>query len=100
MTKELREKIANRLALHFFVRCLRLHEGVTVLDEARREADQIHAIYKEALPEWARANKWVKLADDQSLPVTPLWKSHRRAVEKEVIEYMLKAGWRKVFKEK
>ncbi len=39
--KELREQIANRLALDFFVRCLHLPKGITVIDEAREEADGI-----------------------------------------------------------
>ena len=46
--QELREKIANRLALDFFVRCLCLPEDVTVMSEAKKEADRILAIYKEA----------------------------------------------------
>jgi len=36
------------------------------------------------------------LAPDQSLPHTPEWKSHKRAVEKEVLDYMLKDNWVKV----
>lgn len=33
------EGIALRLALDFFVRCLKLPKGITVLDEARKEVD-------------------------------------------------------------
>lgn len=38
---EARGEIAERLALDFFIRCLRLPKGVTVMSEAEREASQI-----------------------------------------------------------
>ncbi len=39
--EEVMEQIAQDLALDFFVRCLRLPDGVTVIDEAREEAKKI-----------------------------------------------------------
>ena len=45
MSKEIiegvRKSIAERLTLDFFVRCIHLPKGVTVMDEALKEADVI-----------------------------------------------------------
>ncbi len=63
-TKNLiREKIAKRLALNFFVRCLSLPDGVTVLDEAKKEVDWLIKGYYDGQEKWAKANGYVKLDD-------------------------------------
>ena len=46
--QELREQISNRLALDFFIRCLRLKSGLTVLSEAQIETDSILSLIKQA----------------------------------------------------
>src|SRR3990167_9274761 len=55
--EKLREQIATKLTMDFFVRCLSLPVGANVLDEAWKEADAILAF----------PNLLVK-AEDQSLP--------------------------------
>lgn len=82
--------LANRLAIDFFVRCLRLPVGETVLGEAKKEAVRIIALIKE--------DGYVRLAKDQNLPrnrmsmASPLL----YATAEEARQDILKAGFRKV----
>ena len=104
--QELREKIAKELCLQDgldwgWLKEQQRYKGKKDCEYYIRKANSILALF----PEWARANGYVKLADDQSLPdaLTTTIERHMDGKPERFRQgyiqgrdELLKAGWRKV----
>ncbi len=99
--EEIREKIAKRIAQE--AREKKFEElSPEFQNYYLSVADEIINNY---FPEWARAEGWVKLASDQSLPENPFYITPERETLIRHNAYedgqatMVNSGWRKVIRE-